>query len=96
MECLSCGDCCLRMSPCADPVTGVCPHIVQPEPGLYLCADYENRPERCAAHDFPSRFCPIGVSVLGYSEAEMVARRIDHCYEVALRGPAAPASKESP
>ena len=61
---------------------GGCPCLRQPEPGIYLCADYEHRPEQCANHRFPSRFCPIGVSVLGFVEAGQVARRIDRLFEL--------------
>jgi len=89
MECLHCGDCCLRMSPCGDPITGDCPHLRQPEPGLYLCNDYENRPERCARHDFPSRFCPIGMDILGLTTPEAVAARIDHAFQLSGCAPVA-------
>lgn len=80
MYCLHCGDCCLRMSPLSAPEP--CPKIVQ-DGTFYFCGDYANRPSECSKHDFPSRFCPIGIEKLGLSESMHVAMRIDVGYEKA-------------
>jgi len=61
MNCLHCGDCCLSMSPISAPAP--CPKIKQ-DGDFYFCSDYQNMPEECAKHDFPSRFCPIGMDKL--------------------------------
>ena len=78
MECLACGDCCRRMSP----VSGEdvpCPFLTT-DGTICSCAAYERRPAQCANHDFPSRFCPVGVSVLGLDDATRVAQRIDEVW----------------
>lgn len=80
MYCLHCGDCCLRMSPINH---DRCP-IVQQEGTFYLCGDYENRPARCANHEYPSRFCPIGMDVLKLhwpDDLDKIRQRIDYVHE---------------
>jgi len=61
MYCLHCGDCCLRMCPMN---YGEC-EFVKEINTFYFCSIYEDRPKRCANHDFPAQFCPIGLSKLG-------------------------------
>lgn len=78
MECLYCGDCCLRMSPISD---GPCPNLIH-TCDFYFCIDYENRPEQCRNHRFNGfRFCPIGVEKLKLTNSQDVARRINVGYE---------------
>ena len=77
MNCLHCGDCCLRMSPISAPAP--CPKIKQ-DGDFYFCSDYQNRPEECAKHDFPSRFCPIGMDKLQLTNSDQVRIRIDAGY----------------
>ena len=71
MECLACGDCCKRMSPLSpEPADGwttePCP-LLEMHGDIAHCARYQERPGECAAHGFPARVCPIGLSVLGLS-----------------------------
>ena len=74
MNCLHCGDCCLRMSPISTP--DPCPHLIQ-DGTFYFCGIYDRRPNECYKHDFPFRFCPIGMSKMGLDTPEKVAQRID-------------------
>lgn len=82
MECLHCGDCCKRMSPISSP--DPCPYMERVTLGgeeFFFCRIYDNRPAACANHQFPSRFCPVGIDVLRITEAGEVARRIDRGWE---------------
>lgn len=79
MECLACGDCCLRMSPLSSPEP--CKHIEQVD-DIYLCKIYENRPEQCKNHSTPHKYCPIGVDKLKLITATMVHRRLDDVWEL--------------
>lgn len=71
-KCLHCGDCCKRMSPLNG---GCCPNVLEVGT-FYFCNDYENRPTECVNHGFCSRFCPIGLSVLGLDTEEKVHTRL--------------------
>jgi len=64
MDCLHCGDCCLRMSPISAPEP--CPHLIK-DGNFCFCKIYRNRPDQCKKHDFPYRFCPIGMDILKLS-----------------------------
>ena len=79
MDCLHCGDCCLRMSPKSAPEP--CPDLVEIN-GFYFCTDYENRPKECVRHDFPSRYCPIGFEKTGCRNPQDAASRIDQGWEI--------------
>jgi hypothetical protein len=79
MDCLHCGDCCLRMSPLSAPYK--CPLLIK-EGTYFLCSDYENRPDGCKNHSFDSRFCPIGLSILKPSSIEEIRYRIDEGYRM--------------
>ena len=81
MQCLHCGNCCKHMSPISNP--NPCPHLTQ-DGDYYFCSEYVNRPQECADQDFDSRFCPIGMRVLGFDTAIEVAHRIDHAHANAL------------
>jgi len=83
MYCLHCGDCCLRMSPLSAPEP--CPNIDQ-RGDFYFCDNYRNRPEACVSHDFPSNYCPIGVSKLGLATPEEVRQRLDAGYALLKYG----------
>ncbi len=72
MECLYCGDCCLRMSPISNP----CPYIHE-EMTFVFCSIYDGRPESCKAHRHPFRFCPVGIDKLQITDATSIAIRID-------------------
>ena len=74
MNCLHCGDCCLRMSPLSAPEQ--CPHIIQ-DGTFFFCSVYNQRPEECANHKFPARHCPIGIDKLGFINPQQIAQRID-------------------
>lgn len=78
MECLGCGDCCLRMSPLSAPEP--CPHLIQ-DGDIYSCSIYENRPAECAKHELPGRYCPIGIEKLKLTESWQVSQRIDLLWE---------------
>ena len=74
MECLYCGDCCLRMSPISSPES--CPFIVCDDDFVF-CRCYSNRPHSCERHEFPTRFCPIGIEKLKLKTAQQIGQRID-------------------
>jgi len=74
MYCLYCGDCCLRMSPISHPEP--CPNIIKNDT-FYFCKDYKNRPDECKNHQFPSRFCPIGMEKLNLDTPDKTRKRID-------------------
>lgn len=71
MECLHCGDCCLKMSPISAPEP--CPNLLQ-NGDFYFCKIYRSRPNRCKSHTFPSRFCPIGMDILKLSYPEDIEK----------------------
>jgi hypothetical protein len=78
MDCLHCGDCCLRMSPLDAPEP--CRFLVV-DGTYYFCAQYDKRPAECASHDFPSRFCPIGLEKLNLTTPDQARQRIDEGWE---------------
>jgi len=80
MECLHCGDCCLRMSPISAPEP--CPNLVK-DLSFYFCKIYKNRPIECQNHNFGSRFCPIGLDKLQFyiHSIDDIRIRIDEGYE---------------
>lgn len=79
MYCLHCGDCCKRMSPLTAP--DPCPNLVE-EGTFVFCGCYRSRPAECASHDFPARFCPIGLGTLGLTDIEAIRQRIDKGHEL--------------
>jgi Fe-S-cluster containining protein len=77
MECLHCGDCCLRFSPIKNP----CPLLIKDD-DYYFCSDYKNRPEQCSNHRFNGfRFCPVGLNKLQLKKIEQIRIRIDRGWE---------------
>ncbi len=58
-----------------------CPHIKQID-SFVVCGRYNRRPKECKDHDFPARFCPIGLEVLGLDDIEKIRQRIDKGYEI--------------
>jgi hypothetical protein len=78
MDCLHCGDCCLRMSPISAPQP--CPKLLI-YGSFFFCNDYENRPTECRNHYFDSRFCPIGLNVLKPRSLDWIRARIDAGFE---------------
>ena len=87
MDCLHCGDCCLRMSPINH---GRCPIVVQ-KGTFYLCGDYKHRPVECKNHQFPARWCPIGMDVLKLhypDDLDKIRQRIDYAHEHLVEHPA--------
>lgn len=84
MYCLYCGDCCRRMSPISQPEP--CPHLI--ETGTFVfCGVYQHRPKECVSHEYPARFCPIGMSVLGLSmsDTDKIRARIDEGWDLIKR-----------
>ena len=81
MYCLYCGDCCRRMSPLSHPEP--CPHLVTIRDFVF-CAVYSHRPKECVNHEYPVRFCPIGLDVLKLdpSDSDKVRSRIDEGWEL--------------
>lgn len=71
MQCLYCGDCCLRISPISAPEP--CPHIIK-EGSFCFCSIYFNRPDQCKKHSFPSLFCPIGIEKLALKKTKIKER----------------------
>jgi len=72
--CLRSGHCCRTMPPPGLDVDadGACVHLRESN-GMADCAIYADRPDACAAHEFPSEVCPIGRSVVGDAEARLIA-----------------------
>ena len=81
MECLYCGDCCLRMSP----FNGKCHHIKQ-KGDFYFCGCYNKRPQECIDHRFDSKYCPVGVTKLNLDFIESIHQRIDTGYAMLILG----------
>ena len=79
MNCLHCGDCCLKMSPLTNGTP--CPKLKQIET-FFFCGDYANRPDQCYKHKFDSRFCPIGISILKLKDPIDISLRIDEGWEI--------------
>jgi hypothetical protein len=77
--CLHCGDCCKRMSPISNPLP--CPLLVEVK-GFYLCGDYAHRPPECRNHKYDTRFCPVGMDVLGLTDPDAVRQRIETGWEL--------------
>jgi Fe-S-cluster containining protein len=48
------------------------------------CAIYRDRPQQCADHDFPSRYCPIGRDALGIKDHEGIDKRIGMMNAIAI------------
>ena len=85
MNCLYCGDCCLRMSPLNH---GRCPLVIEQDT-YYFCSNYEARPKECMNHDYPVRFCPIGMSKLKLhypEDLEKIRERIDILHQIEVLG----------
>jgi hypothetical protein len=80
MNCLHCGDCCKRMSPLGSP----CPKLIQ-HGDIYLCEDYQNRPEQCVNHKFDTNFCPIGYDLLKQPDIETIRQRISDAQSIAAQ-----------
>ena len=78
MNCLYCGDCCLRMSP---KNYSRCLNIIQID-DFYFCKDYENRPFECRNHSFMFNHCPIGIDVCKIQTLDQLRIRIDHGWEL--------------
>jgi len=77
MYCLYCGDCCRRMSPISQPEP--CKYLIE-DGSFVFCSIYRNRPAECSNHEYPSRFCPIGLEVLGLNperDTTKIRERID-------------------
>lgn len=81
MYCLYCGDCCKRMSPISE---GQCPHLTQHK-NFVFCSKYESRPQQCQKHEYPSRFCPIGIDLLKLKNIDAIRERIDDGWEIIKR-----------
>jgi hypothetical protein len=54
-----------------------CPHLVEGEHGIYVCAIYHSsRPKQCVDHNFVGyNVCPIGREVLNIHDVNQVAAR---------------------
>ena len=76
MYCLYCGDCCKRMSPISQPDS--CPYLIEQD-GFCFCSVYDQRPKECQDHEYPARFCPIGLDVLklDINNTDAIRQRID-------------------
>ena len=84
MDCLYCGDCCIRMSPLSTH-SDYCPNLII-KGTFRFCSDYKNRPHEYANHEFHSRFCPIGMDVLKLDNLDSIRRRIDKGWELIKGG----------
>lgn len=79
MECLHCGDCCLRLSP-----------LIQKAPywniikkgNFFFCKIYPKRPLECKNHKYYTRFCPIGLSKLKLKTIDDIRFRIDKGWSI--------------
>jgi hypothetical protein len=73
MYCLNCGWCCEHLSPLTRDENVPCPHLIERD-GMKLCSIYPERPQQCKDHDFPAKFCPVGMDVLGIGREEAAQR----------------------
>ena len=73
MYCLNCGWCCEHMSPLTKDENVPCPYLVEKD-GMKLCSVYSGRPQQCKDHEFPAKFCPVGVDVLKLDRGEAANR----------------------
>ena len=71
MYCLRCGHCCKTMSPLSHPEP--CPKL-SVNGNVAVCLIYENRPAQCRNHEYPSRYCPIGIDILKLDYERTVSR----------------------
>jgi len=81
MYCLYCGECCKKMSPISNPE--VCPFLVI-DGTFCFCNQYNHRPKACVNYDYAIRFCPIGMSILGFTypkDNNKIIERIDTGWE---------------
>jgi hypothetical protein len=85
MYCLYCGDCCKRMSPLTHP--NPCPQLIK-RGTFYFCGTYDKRPTECKNHEYPARFCPIGIDVLklDINDTEALHKRVDDGWEIIQSG----------
>ena len=67
------------MSPLSAPEP--CPHLIG-RGTFVFCGIYESRPEACRRHDFPSRVCPVGASILDLLTVDLLRKRIDDGFEL--------------
>lgn len=72
MYCLRCGHCCKTMSPFTHPEP--CPYLTF-DGDIANCSIYERRPKECRDHEYPSKFCPIGMDILKL-DREQAAYRV--------------------
>ena len=61
------------MSPLTGSENLPCPHLVEQD-DMKICDTYNQRPEQCRNHEFPAKFCPVGMDVLGISRDDAAAR----------------------
>jgi len=69
MYCLNCGWCCEKLCPLTDSEDKPCPHLILKD-GMKICNIYDHRPMQCRNHEFPAKFCPVGMDVLKADRAE--------------------------
>jgi len=69
------------------PISNPCPHLVIRD-NFYFCNIYPKRPKECVNHEYLSRFCPIGMDVLGIDpgDTETLHKRIDDGWEIIKGG----------
>ena len=50
-----------------------------PRDGFCLCLTYDHRPKECQNHEYPARFCPIGLGVLKLdtNNPDAIRQRVD-------------------
>lgn len=74
MYCFYCGDCCKRLSPISNPEP--CPYLIN-DGSFVFCSRYTRRPKECSNYEYQTRFCPIGIQVLGLNSTDKTRERID-------------------
>ncbi len=73
MQCLYCGDCCMRFNPFYE---GACDYLIQ-EGNFFFCSVYVNRPKECHVHGYDFKYCPIGIDKLQLNSFTEISLRID-------------------
>ncbi len=79
MICLSCGDCCQKMSPLSE---GPCPYLIEHPNRVILCSVYGRRPQACKDHKYPQKWCPVGIAVLGITDSSSLAAREHYLWDL--------------
>jgi len=58
-----------------------CPDLIKYD-DFYFCKNYKERPDECINHNFPARYCPIGMEKLGITNIVDVWKRLREGHKI--------------